>query len=71
MVVADVAWKRPALDIAPQRLERRPGRDVAQDDTALRAEECLVGRAGDDVGAFLQRLLEVPAHQAEDMRAVI
>ena len=42
-----------------------------RDDAALGAEERLVGRAGDDVGALDERLLEVRTDQAEHVRHVV
>ena len=45
--------------------------EAAADDAALRAEEGLVGRAGDEVGALGERLLEVRADEAEHVRHVV
>ena len=44
---------------------------IAGDNPALRAKIGLVGGAGNKVGAFLERLLEMGADKPEDMGHVV
>ena len=71
MVVAHVSGECARSDELPERLESMAVGDIAEDYSALRAEECLVGRPGDDIRPFGQRILKVLAEQTEHMSTVV
>ena len=71
MVVRDAAREGARFDGLPEAPLEVLGLPVHADDTALRAEEGLVGRAGDDLCALFKRLLEMIADEAEHMRHIV
>ncbi len=71
MVVGDRARERAPAQRLPQIVALVAFDEAAADDAALGAEEGLVGRAGHEVGALGERLLEVRPDESEHVRHVV
>ena len=71
VVVAHRAREGAALDGLPEVVLLLRLLPAPADDAALRAEERLVRRPGDEVGALAERLLEVRPDEAEHVRHVV
>ena len=71
MVVGDAAGEGARFDRLPEAPFEVLRLVIHADHAALRAEEGLVRRAGDDLRALLKRLLEVVADQTQHMGHVV
>ena len=71
VVVRDTARERAALNGLPQAPLEVLALIIHADDAALRAEEGLVRRAGDDLRALLEGVLEVIADKAQHMGHIV